>query len=69
MKLLFATLLILLRSGTKTAGSGNGEIRTPGPFQIVSLANWWYKPLTHISKESKEYFEQNNYGASTNFAT
>ena len=29
---------------------GEGGIRTPGTLiEYVSLANWWFQPLTHLT--------------------
>ncbi len=32
---------------------GEGEIRTRGGFTLGSLANCWFKPLTHLSKKTR----------------
>ena len=30
---------------------GEGGIRTPGTLvEYVSLANWWFQPLTHLTR-------------------
>ena len=39
---------------------GEGGIRTPGTvIPYVSLANWWFKPLTHLTGHRSEYGNPN----------
>ena len=34
---------------------GEGGIRTPGTvIPYVSLANWWFKPLTHLTEQGMQ---------------
>ena len=41
---------------------GEGGIRTPGTVNpYVSLANWWFQPLTHLTGTNHHHRSPGNY--------